>query len=149
MRAWTWTDLTEQKFEKTGSGSLYRKIISPEFFDRKLFSKNGHLTESSHDRKLFPKNGHLTESSFYRMLFFENWSFDDGDEKVGHMYYSNGIWTVGQMTIFRPFFEKMNFRSNDHFQKKLSVKWTIGQMKFRSNDLVCNFFRSNDIFCRE
>jgi hypothetical protein len=91
-----------------------------------------------------------------------------GDEKVGHMYYSNEIWTVDQMTIFRkrPFFKKqtfgqitsrsndhfsrkalgqMNFRSNDlsvkwSFSKKLSVKWTFGQMNFWSNDLVCNLF---------
>jgi hypothetical protein len=45
-----------------------------------------------------------------------------------------------------PFFEKHSvkwpmlfclliFRSNDHFRKKLAVKWTFGQMTFRSKDL--------------
>jgi hypothetical protein len=34
----------------------------------------------------------------------------------------------------------MTFRSNDHFQKKLSLKWTFGQMNFWSNDLVHNYF---------
>jgi hypothetical protein len=31
-------------------------------------------------------------------------------------------------------FGEINFRSNDRFQKKLSVKWTFGQMNFWSND---------------
>jgi hypothetical protein len=47
-------------------------------FDRKLFSKNGHLIESSFDRKLFfrkfviwPKDD-LTDSSFDPKLFSKN-----------------------------------------------------------------------------
>jgi hypothetical protein len=55
-------------------------------FDRKLFSKNGHLTKRSLlDRKfIWPQafyekwslKGHLNESPLNRMLFFEKWSLD-------------------------------------------------------------------------
>jgi hypothetical protein len=37
-------------------------------FDQKLFSKIGHLTESSFERELFSKNGHLTKRSFDRKV---------------------------------------------------------------------------------
>jgi hypothetical protein len=40
------------------------------------------MTESSYDRKLFPKNGNLTERSFDRMLSFEKWSFDRFFRKI-------------------------------------------------------------------
>jgi hypothetical protein len=123
-----------------------RKFIWP-----KAFFKNGHLTESyfsekwSFDRKFIWPKVHFNEYCFSKNGYLTEKVFD----KVGHMYYSNGIWTVGQMTIFvrsndlsikRQFFEK-SFRSN-----KLSVKWSFsekafGQMNFRSNDHL----RSNDL----
>jgi hypothetical protein len=47
----------------TGSGSLYRKIISPKFFDRKAIRPKNYLTEH------LLTTGHLTESSFYRKSY--------------------------------------------------------------------------------
>jgi hypothetical protein len=81
-----------------------------------------------------------------------------GDEEVGHTYYSNGIWTVGQMTIFRkkifsvkrPFgqmtifskktFGQMNFRSN-----VISVIWLVFQIWFSVKLTFSKYFRSNDL----
>jgi hypothetical protein len=110
----------------------------------------------------------------YQRIRFFSFTAPGGD---GYMYYSNEIWTVSKMTIFRkrqlfkknirsndlsgnlPFFEK-SFRSNE-----LWVKWPFGQMtifrkSFQSNKLSVKwifgqttlytiYFRLNDIFCRK
>jgi hypothetical protein len=70
-----WLKLNKLKLlhnRKCGSGSLYRKIISPKIFDRK-----GHLTETPFDRTPFDRmpfdrkyicpNRRLTESTFDRI----------------------------------------------------------------------------------
>jgi hypothetical protein len=77
-----------------------------------------HMPESSLDRKLFSKNGHLIERSFDRKFIWL--------KAFPILMINQGCFT----------FCKKLFRSNDNFWKKmLLVKWTFGQMIFRSNDL--------------
>jgi hypothetical protein len=112
---------------RLGSGSLYRKIISTNFFDRTSFDRKvGWPTpfdRTPFDWKIIWPKHHLTKSSF--------------TEKV--------IWpkTFVKWSLTEKTFGQMNFRSKDHFQKKLSVKWI-----FAICEICAIFFRSDDIFCR-
>jgi hypothetical protein len=51
------------------SGSLYRKIISPKMFDRKVIWSKVHMTESFFQKMVIWPKGHLADSSFDRMFF--------------------------------------------------------------------------------
>jgi hypothetical protein len=92
----------------------------------------------------------IWQNVFFRKSFWQKVKQPGGDEEVGHMYYSNEIWTVGHMTNFRKrqFFKKKKnkyIRSND-----LSFKWPFDQITFRSNDHIQKTtfgqmnFRSNE-----
>jgi hypothetical protein len=50
------------------SGSLYRKVILPNFFDRTLFDRNTIWPNTVWPNTIWPK-GHLTETPFDRTLF--------------------------------------------------------------------------------
>jgi hypothetical protein len=123
-----------------GSGSLYRKIISPNFFDRKAFWPKGFLTETPFDRAPFDRMPsdrkfiwpnrrltHLTESSFYRKKSFsrkKNLSKGHLTENIWKMVIwpiNYVTWKTSQMTEItndRKFIWPKAFSKNGHLTEK-------------------------------
>jgi hypothetical protein len=128
-----------------GSGSLYRKIISLKIFDRKaiwpIHDLTEHrLTESSLHRKV------IWPIFFQKMVIWPNLLSTKNviwRKKIAHKV----VWPfLGKKHSIKWTFGQMTFRSDDHFLEK-----AFGQMKFRSNYLSVKWpffekrFRSNEL----
>jgi hypothetical protein len=121
---------------------------SPIYFDRKIFWPNTvwpnavwpkvYLNESPFNRTpktvwpkvYFTEKSHLAENKINQMdvwpKIFGKWSFDRKSNLKNKSNDQKDIWPKVHST--ESFFRKMvTFRSNDNFQKKLSVKWIFNQ----------------------
>jgi hypothetical protein len=131
---------TFRKWRSNGSGSLYRKIISPNCFWPNVFWPKSRLTErhlAEHyfterpfDRNTIWPKVHFTEKSHLAETKLIKRSFDRKYLRNGHLS-ENQFWKTSQMpemTFVRKF-----IWPNVHLTESFFGKWTLDPKVFWSN----------------
>jgi hypothetical protein len=137
----------QSNFVGIGSGSFYRKIISPKFSNRTPFHRKVCWPNAIWPNTVWPKD-HLTETPFDRKFILPKkviWLKKENIHLIENQFWKNNrdaIWPKGHWpkVLFKKLAAKKLGTHTILMEYKQSVEW---KKNFRSNDFSINwhFFR--------